>query len=56
MDVDDEIRGSDEVEHGIEEHAYVTETNHALGKKVEHKHSVINEPPVHINRNAMSMA
>jgi len=36
MSLEDELRGSDEVEHNIHEREKVTETNHVLGKRVEY--------------------
>lgn len=45
MNLDDELRGSDEVEHNIREGATVIERRHALGKHVERDR---NEELIHI--------
>lgn len=45
LSLDDELRGSDEVEHNIREVPKPLERNHSLGKKVEYRG---NESPVNV--------
>ena len=54
MDIEDEIRGSDEVEHNIHEQKQVVETRHVLGKRVEHRHNNIESIHMEENKNAVA--
>ena len=51
MDLNDELRGSDEVEHNICERLDVVESKHVLGKRVEHKKNDGEAIPIKIIKN-----